>query len=188
MPGVGGQTGAAPGFLAASRRGGSIGPMTHPTTAAWRAAGEALDLDAAVATLADDVVLRSPLTERVRFEGRAEVADILRAAFATVEDIAYHTELGDDTTRALFYTARVGDQPVEEAQLIRLDADQRISEVTFWLRPLPGTVAVMEGIGAALTRRRGGERAARSLRRKLRPLIAMVGIADRQGAKTAKPR
>ncbi len=162
--------------------------MTHPTTAAWRTAGETLDLDAAVATLADDVVLRSPLTERIRFEGRTEVAGILQAAFETVEDIAYHTEVGDDTTRALFYTARVGDQPVEEAQLIRLDADRRISEITFWLRPLPGTVAVMEGIGTALTRRRGGERAARSLRRKLRPLIAMVGIADRQGAKTAKAR
>lgn len=162
--------------------------MDHPSITAWRTAGEELDLAAAASTLAADVVLNSPLTDRIRFEGKAAVTEILQAAFAAIDDISFHTVLGDGSTFALFYTARVGDQPIEEAQLIRLDDAGDIAELTLWLRPLPGTVAVMDGIGAALAGRRDGKRAARAIRFKLRPLIMLTRITDREGAKTARPR
>ncbi|WP_194201965.1 nuclear transport factor 2 family protein [Glycomyces albidus] len=162
--------------------------MTHPTIATWRTAGEEHDLDAAAGTLAADVVLNSPLTDLVRFEGKAAVTEILQAAFAAIDDIAYHTVLEEGSTFALFYNARVGDRRIEEAQLIRLDEAGNIGEVTFWLRPLPGTVEVMQGIGSALEERRHGGRAARSIRAKLRPLVALTRIIDRAGAKTAMRR
>ncbi|MCW6005170.1 hypothetical protein K1W54_11340 [Micromonospora sp. CPCC 205371] len=46
---------------------------------------------------------------------------------ADAADIRFHTETGQGETYALVYRARVGTQPFEEAQLLRLD-DTHTSE------------------------------------------------------------
>lgn len=94
---------------------------TVRTTAAWRAAGERGDVEAAGRCLAPGIEVVSPLTAQFRFCGPHQVQDMLAAAFEVISDIRYHTEVGDDVTRALFYRGRCGREQFEEAQLLRFD-------------------------------------------------------------------
>lgn len=140
-------------------------PTIAETTAAWRRAGEARDPAATADCLATDVQLVSPLTAAFRFTGREQVTDMLRAAFTVIDNISYHTEIGDDATRALFYCGRCRGQDFEEAQLLRFDDLGHIQELTLFGRPLPGMTAVLRGIGPQLLRKK-------------RPLLArIVGFA-----------
>src|SRR5258705_910737 len=112
--------------------------MTSPeaTIAAWREAVERGDANAAGRLLAADIEVISPLTEQFRFHGPEQVTTMLAAAFETISDIRFHTQVGADQTWALFFHARVGRQLVEEAQLLRLDTSGHIRELTLFGRPL----------------------------------------------------
>jgi hypothetical protein len=57
-----------------------------------KAAVEAGDLDGFMATLSPDVVLRSPISELAKFQGAAEMRELMRAVFDTIEDIRYYEE------------------------------------------------------------------------------------------------
>ncbi len=104
------------------------------TAAAWRAAGEQGDVAAAGHCLAATIQVVSPLTAQFRFCGRQQVQDMLAAAFEVISDIRYHTEVGDDVTRALFYRARCEREQFEEAQLLRFNRDGLITELTLFGR------------------------------------------------------
>ena len=54
---------------------------------ALRAAGERGDADAVAELLAPDVVFHSPMTTRIPFEGKEEVAALHRDIFAVFEDL-----------------------------------------------------------------------------------------------------
>lgn len=130
------------------------------TVRRMRAAMEAGDIEGVMATTAPDVVLRSPITDKFQFRGHAELRELMEVVLETVADIRYYEEIGDDRTRAVFYRARVGSQPVDEACLIRLDDQARITEFTIWYRPLPGLASVAAGLAPRLTRRHSRARAA----------------------------
>ena len=147
------------------------------TTRRYRAAVEAGDVEAFLATLAPDVVLRSPITMRTDFHGHDDIRTLMRAVFASIEDIRYHADIGDATQRALFYRAHVGRQPVEEATLVRLDDDALVREITLWFRPLPGLTAVMGRLGPHLARERGRARAA-LVGGLVAPLVAATRAGD----------
>jgi SnoaL-like domain len=137
----------------------ALGPALE-TTRRYRAAVEAGDIEAFLSTLAPDVVLHSPFTPRVQFRGHEPMRTLMQAVFASIEDIRYFEDVGDSTTRALFYRAHAGRQEVEEATLVRLNAEALVTEITLWLRPLPGLTAVMARLGPALAREHGRGRAA----------------------------
>jgi hypothetical protein len=99
-----------------------------------------------------DAEVISPLTAAFRFTGREQVTEMFHAAFGVIDNIGYHTEIGDDTTRALFYRGRCRGQDFEEAQLLRFADAGQTQEVTLFGRPLPGLTAVMRGIGPELMR------------------------------------
>lgn len=159
----------------------------HDVVDRWRAAGERGDAQAATACLSADVVLISPLTARFRFRGRAQVDPVLSAAFAVISDIRYHTELGDCCARALFYRARVGGLELEEAQLLRLDGDGLVRELTLFGRPLPSLTAVMTTLGPDLLKRQGRPVLARLIRASTAPLHAMTLLGDRRVVPLADP-
>ena len=108
--------------------------------AAFRAALEAADLDAAVALLA----VHKPYT------GRETVATILRAAFSVFEDFRYTDELEADGVHALIFRARVGDRQLQGMDLIRTDEEGRIADFTVMVRPASGLMALAEPMGAKL--------------------------------------
>jgi limonene-1,2-epoxide hydrolase len=115
----------------------------HP----FRAAIEARDLDAAVALLSKDVVFRSPVVFKP-YQGRAAVAQILRAVLEVFEDFRYVREIGaeDAADHALVFQARVGDQQLEGCDFLHRDEDGSIDEFVVMVRPLTATLALAEAM------------------------------------------
>jgi hypothetical protein len=161
--------------------------MGNPTIDAWRAAGEHGDAAAATACLAPEVEMISPLTAQFRFHGPAQVADVLASAFEVIHDIRYHTEVGAGDTWALFYHARARREAVEEAQLVRLNAEGLIREITLFGRPLPALTEVMAGIGPRLLRRQRRPGLARLVGLATAPLNAMARLGERTVLPRADP-
>jgi hypothetical protein len=157
------------------------------TLARWRAASESADADAALACLSPDIVLSSPLTEQFRLEGTDQLRDFLTAAFTAVQDIRFHTQTGQDDTHALVYRARVGSQPFEEAQLLRLDDTARIREITLFGRPMPALSALMIALGPKLARQQGRPALAALLCASATPVHAMVTSGDRRIVPLTRP-
>jgi hypothetical protein len=112
----------------------------------FRAAVEARDLDAVSAALAPDVVLHSPVTFHP-YTGREAVGALLSLIAETFEDLRYTDELhGPDGVQALVFRTRVGEREIEGLDLLRLDADGLVADLTVMLRPLSGLVALAQAI------------------------------------------
>src|SRR5947209_14333223 len=136
------------------------------TTARMRRAAEGHDIDGVMNTMSDDVVLHSPITDRVVFRGQQEVREALNAVFSTIRDMHYIADIGSDRTRALFYTARVGRQPLEEGMRLELGEDGKISELTIFYRPLPGLASFAAALAPRVARSRG----------RVRSVLAWIGM------------
>lgn len=149
-------------------------------TAAYRRASEAHDIDALLETLAPGVILRSPISDRVEFHGRDEIRELLGSVFATITDIRYFADIGDDRTRALFYRASVDGQQLEEAARIELDDLGRITVITLFFRPLPGLTTLAAALVPRLARRHGRIRSVVA-----RLLLGPLGLATRVGDRLA---
>jgi hypothetical protein len=119
------------------------------SAARFRAAVEAGDTGAAIATLAPDVVFHSPATFKP-FEGRDVVGHVLRTVFGVFEDFRYVAELEGDGLTALVFNARVGDRDVEGIDLVRFNDDGQIDDFTVLVRPLSALQALNQEMGARL--------------------------------------
>ena len=89
---------------------GPAAPPTSPVSTAitaLRAAGERGDAIAVAELLAPDVVFHSPMTERIRFEGKDEVAALHSDIFAVLEDIATAEPLALSDAGSFSFRARV---------------------------------------------------------------------------------
>jgi hypothetical protein len=115
----------------------------------FREAIERRDLDGMVATLADDVVLHSPVSFKP-FEGREAVAQLFEILLRTFEDFRYTDDLAGAEVHAMIFRARIGDREVEGLDLIRPGPDGRIADFTVMVRPLTGVVALAEAVGPQL--------------------------------------
>jgi ketosteroid isomerase-like protein len=113
--------------------------MTHP----FRAAVEAGDIDAASATLSEDVVFFSPVAF-TPFRGRAVVAEVLANVFAVFEDFRYVDELEGEGTHALVFEANVEGKAVQGLDHLRFDEAGLVREFTVMVRPLSGVIALAE--------------------------------------------
>ena len=123
----------------------------------FRAAIERRDFDGMLATLADDVVLHSPVSFKP-FEGKQAVAGLLRIIVGTFEDFRYTDELPGEDVHALIFRARVGDREVEGLDLVRPGPDGRIVDFTVMVRPLTGVVALAEAVGPQLAAAEAAQR------------------------------
>ncbi|MEU7673712.1 nuclear transport factor 2 family protein [Micromonospora taraxaci] len=129
--------------------------QSYDAVALWRAAGEARDPAAAVAALSPDITLTSPITEQFTFQGRSQVRTLLDVALAAIDEITYTDQVAEGRTVALFYEAQVGATRLYEAQRLRLGADNLISDITLYVRPLPALTLLMTRLGPELARRNG---------------------------------
>lgn len=107
------------------------------------------DHDAAMATIADDVVFRSPAVYKP-YEGKETVAQILRLVATVFENFGYTSEWRDGRTTILFFEANVGDKNLQGIDILEENEDGLIERFTVMIRPLSGLQAVATTMAARL--------------------------------------
>ena len=117
--------------------------VTHP----FGAAIEAGDEDAALATIAENVVFRSPAVYRT-YEGKAMVAALLQAVATVFESFRYTNEWRDGHTTILFFEANVGDRDLQGIDILEENEAGEIEKFTVMIRPLSGLQAVAQAMQA----------------------------------------
>jgi hypothetical protein len=121
-------------------------PDPHP----FRRAAEAKDLDLLRETLAEDVVLHSPILFR-GFEGREMALIVLSNVIEVFEDFRYLDEVHGDGSVVLRFAAKVDDKfEIEGIDYLTLDADGRVTDLTVFLRPQKAVQAFNERMVARL--------------------------------------
>jgi hypothetical protein len=115
----------------------------------FRRAIEADDHDAALATLAGDVVFRSPAVHKP-YEGKETVAGILRLVATVFENFRYTNEWRDGATTILFFEANVGERELQGVDILEENESGEIAVFTVMIRPLSGLQAVAATMAARL--------------------------------------
>jgi hypothetical protein len=148
-------------------------------TSALRAAAERGDADAVAELLAPDVVFHSPMTERVRFEGRAEVAELHRDIFAVLDGLETEEPLALDDSRSFTFHARVRGVQLEAHVVVQVDEHGLIDELTIFIRPLPALATLFATLPPRVSARRRGRLRGVVAGLLTRPLAYVMRTADR---------
>ena len=119
--------------------------VTHP----FGKAIEAGDDDAALATIADDVVFRSPAVH-TPYEGKETVEGILRLVATVFESFRYTNEWRDGRTTILFFEANVGARELQGIDILEENDEGKIAKFTVMIRPLSGLQAVAQTMAERL--------------------------------------
>ena len=117
--------------------------VTHP----FGIAIEAGDEEAALATIADNVVFHSPAVYRA-YQGKATVDALLRAVATVFENFRYTNEWRDGATAILFFEANVGDRDLQGVDILQENEAGLIEDFTVMIRPLSGLQAVAQAMQA----------------------------------------
>ena len=99
------------------------------------------DFEGALATLADDVVFRSPAVHKP-YSGKAQVEQVLRLVATVFENFRYVAEWRDGRTTILLFEANVGDRDLQGIDILEENDDGLIDRFTVMIRPLSGLQAV----------------------------------------------
>jgi hypothetical protein len=113
----------------------------------FREAIDTRDLAAVEEMLADDVVFHSPVAYRP-YPGKAITAAILRAVVEVFTDFRYVRELHDGADHVLVFEAKVEGLDVTGADILRYDADGKITDFMVMVRPLRAAEALARQMGA----------------------------------------
>jgi ketosteroid isomerase-like protein len=152
----------------------------------FRAAMERRDLAAVLDTFAPDAVFRSPLTDKLTFTGHEQIAAVTEVVLDVFDELHYTDELHAEGDGYLVGRARIGGQPLEWVDHLRLGPDGKIQELTVFFRPLPATATALRLIGVGLTRRKSPLRAA-VISALARPLAVMTRAGDGIGVRLVRP-
>lgn len=123
----------------------------HPTAKAFRAAVEAVDLDALMDTMSDEVVFRSPVTFKT-YEGKEAVRYLLSIVMRVFEDFRYVDEVEGERSAILVFETRAGDREVNGIDYLEFGEDGRIERFTVMVRPMSAVTRLAESIGAELAK------------------------------------
>jgi hypothetical protein len=156
---------------------------SEPAVSAFREAAERRELEPLLATLAPDVVIRSPVSERLSFEGIEQARELFGVVFEELGEFTYTDEFEAADARVLVYRGHLAGEQIEEVQLLRLAADGKIRELTFFIRPLPGLAGVAAGLAPRFARRRRGALLAAVMRVAGARLRFLVSFGDRVGSR-----
>ena len=117
----------------------------HP----FGAALEARDVEAAVALLADDVVVSSPIVYRP-YAGKRATTAVLFAVGRVLEDFAYEAELASEDGRnhALMFRARVDRKDLQGCDFLHHGEDGLVDKLTVMVRPLSAALALRDRMAA----------------------------------------
>lgn len=123
--------------------------MAHETTARFRAAVEAWDIDALEPLLHPDVEFRSPAVH-TPYAGRAACMHLLRHVSQVFTDFRYVDEVAGERSHGLVFRTSVGGKQAEGWDYLTVDDDGLITELAVMVRPLSGLIALAQAMGARL--------------------------------------
>jgi hypothetical protein len=123
--------------------------------ARYRAASEAGDVDAALAALAPGAELVSPISGRMVFRGHDDLRVLLAAVFASISDLRWREETGDERLRVVVGDACVGPVRLGDAMVLDLADDGRIRRIRPYVRPWPALTLLALKLGPRLGRHPG---------------------------------
>jgi hypothetical protein len=164
--------------MSASSPAASSSPVETAITA-LRAASENGDGDAVAELLAPEVVFHSPMTTRIRFEGKEEVAALHRDIFAVLEDLDTTEPLALGDMRSFSFRARVRGEELEAVTLLRFNEQAQIIEFKVFVRPLPGLATLFAALPPRVSARRRGRLSGALVAFLTRPLAFALRTADR---------
>ena len=111
--------------------------------ATWHKIAESRDPAALDALLADDVVFRSPAVYKPQ-EGKAITTAYLSAALAVLgPSLVYTGEWFDDHGAVLEFEAEIGDAELQGVDILRWNAEGKLTSFTVMVRPLKGLQALI---------------------------------------------
>ncbi len=149
---------------------------------AMRAAMERRDIRAVADAFAADAEFHSPLTDKLTFRGREQIAALADIVLDVFENFRYTDEIMGDEGGFLVGRAKVDGLEIEFVDHLRFGDDGRIAEITVFFRPLPAAAAALRRIGARLGRRKSHARGA-LMSVVAHPLALMTRIGDAIGAR-----
>ena len=153
--------------------------VSAPAIKALREAGERVDAEAVAELLAPDVVFHSPLTSRVRFEGRDEVVALHRDIFAVLEDIETTEPLTLGDTEAFSFRARIRGEEIEVMNVVQVNEQGEIVDIKIFGRPLPALATLFATLPPRVSARRRGRLTGAMVAVVGRPLAFAMRTADR---------
>jgi glyoxylase-like metal-dependent hydrolase (beta-lactamase superfamily II) len=120
--------------------------------ARYRAASEANDIDALMATLAPEAELVSPISGHMVFKGHDDVRVLLTAVHASIANLRWREEVGSGRLRVILGDATVGPLPLGDAMVLELAEDGRIRHIRPHLRPWPALTLLALRLGLRISR------------------------------------
>lgn len=126
-------------------------PSAEPAAvAAWHAIASSRDPRGLDALLADDVVFLSPAVFAPQ-EGRTVTTAYLRAALVVLgPTLRYVGQWTDEHSAVLEFEADLDGMFVQGVDMLRWNAEDRLTSFTVIVRPLRGLQALIERMGAEL--------------------------------------
>jgi hypothetical protein len=116
----------------------------------FQSAVESGDREAVRDSLSADAVFNSPVIF-APYRGRDAVAILVATAIDVFQDFRYTGQVVDGSHQVLVFEARVGDRKVQGVDILRLDGEGLVAELTVMLRPMSGMTAMAEAMRQRLT-------------------------------------
>jgi hypothetical protein len=127
----------------------TLNAKAQQTLQSWHRMVAARDLGQVASLCAPDAVFRSPVAF-TPYKGAPLVAQFLQQAVKVFEEFRYHrTFFAGDHSVVLEFSAWVGDKALTGIDMIRFDADGRMTEFEVMVRPASG----LQALGAEMARR-----------------------------------
>jgi len=117
----------------------------------FRAAVEAMDLDAVTRALDPAIEFHSPVMVRP-YRGRDSVTTLLHVLMETFEGFHYTHDLagtapGGAPAQALLFSAHVMGKSVQGLDLLTFNGDGLVADLTVMVRPLPAAMTLARAVG-----------------------------------------
>ncbi|OBB23589.1 hypothetical protein A5755_30900 [Mycolicibacterium fortuitum] len=98
-------------------------------------------MDRAMATLAPDAELISPLSGHMVFRGHDDLRSLLTAVYGGLRQLSWQEPIGEGRTRVAVSEGRIAGLTITDALIIEVDGNGQIRRLRPHLRPwLPTTV------------------------------------------------